>query len=76
LLNEGVTEKKNTIQLVDFFKLLQKVDFNIKREFYLIVTELRRMRNITNKKQNNSLSGKKESSRILREGKKNCLKKI
>ena len=51
MIAEGVTENKTIIQLADFFGLLMRDGYVEAKEFYHIVKRLRKMRNITKKKE-------------------------
>ncbi len=51
MLNEGITNKKNIIHLIDFFKELYYIDFITKTEFYQLIKTFREWKNITLKKE-------------------------
>ena len=60
MLNEGVTKKQNIIQVVDFFRLLERANFVTHREFYKIVGILREMKNITREKEKKMLRNNRQ----------------
>lgn len=51
MLDEGISSKKNIIQLVDYFRILNRGNFLSNREFYHLVKKLRAMKNITQDKE-------------------------
>jgi len=51
MLMEGVTSKRNILQLADFFGILMKLGFISRRELYHLVKRMRKMKNITKKKE-------------------------
>ncbi len=56
MLMEGVTLKQNILQLADFFGILMKLGFITKKELYHLIKILRKMKNITKKKESELLS--------------------
>lgn len=56
MLMEGVTLRQNIIQLADFFGILTKLGFITKKELYQLVKMLRKMKNITKKKESELLN--------------------
>lgn len=59
MLNESISNKRNIIQLADYFGSLYETDFLVKREFYHIIKKLRNLRNITKKKEKELLDLRK-----------------
>ena len=51
MINEGISGQMKIIQLADFFGLLLRSNFIDKREFYHLIKKLRKMRNITKRKE-------------------------
>ena len=51
MLAESITNRRNIIQLADYFGLLLEKEFLDRREFYHIIKLLRKLRNITERKE-------------------------
>jgi hypothetical protein len=51
MLNEGITDKKNIIQLADFFTQLFRDGFLERSEFHKLIKLLKKMKNISKKKE-------------------------
>ncbi|OLS22117.1 MAG: hypothetical protein HeimC3_32590 [Candidatus Heimdallarchaeota archaeon LC_3] len=51
MLNEGITDKKNIIQLADFFAQLYIDNFLTRREFHKLIRSLKKMKNISKRKE-------------------------
>ncbi|MHA1168207.1 MAG: hypothetical protein ACTSP4_06495 [Candidatus Hodarchaeales archaeon] len=56
MLNEGITLKKNVIQLADFFGLIAIQGFISYNELYHLVKYLRKLKNITKRKEKELLN--------------------